>query len=61
MGGSLCADPKSRHGCKARLSQDPQIIKALQDSVDVLFDHLAQGWYVYGRLYLYTGFEAGSR
>lgn len=25
------------------------MIKALQDSVDVLFDHLAKGWYVYGK------------
>lgn len=37
-----------RYGCKPLLSQDPKINKDIQDSVNVLFDHLAQGWYIYG-------------
>jgi hypothetical protein len=37
-----------RYGCKPLLSQDPKINKDIQDSINVLFDHLAQGWYVYG-------------
>ncbi|MCJ1312551.1 hypothetical protein MMC25_006225 [Agyrium rufum] len=45
------------YGCRAQLSQDPQIIQALQDSVDVLFDHLAKGWYVYG---VNTGFGGSA-
>lgn len=37
-----------RYDCKPLLSQDPKINKDIQDSINVLFDHLAQGWYVYG-------------
>nr|P9WEN6.1 RecName: Full=Phenylalanine aminomutase (L-beta-phenylalanine forming); Short=PAM; AltName: Full=Cyclochlorotine biosynthesis protein P1 [Talaromyces islandicus] len=40
-----------------RLSEDPKVIKGLQDSVDVLFDHLAKGWYVYG---VNTGFGGSA-
>ncbi|KUL82874.1 hypothetical protein ZTR_09025 [Talaromyces verruculosus] len=37
----------AQRGSIPKLSQDPKRTKALQDSVNVLFDHLAQGWYVY--------------
>ncbi|KUI70371.1 Phenylalanine ammonia-lyase [Cytospora mali] len=45
------------HGCKAQLSQNPKIEEALQSSIDVLFDHLARGWYVYG---VNTGFGGSA-
>jgi hypothetical protein len=37
-----------RQASTPQLSEDPKVINRLQDSVDVLFDHLAKGWYVYG-------------
>ncbi|OKL58727.1 hypothetical protein UA08_06307 [Talaromyces atroroseus] len=40
-----------------KLSEDPKLNKSLQDSVNVLFDHLAQGWYVYG---VNTGFGGSA-
>ncbi|QKX62708.1 uncharacterized protein TRUGW13939_09869 [Talaromyces rugulosus] len=40
-----------------KLSEDPKLGKSLQDSVNVLFDHLAQGWYVYG---VNTGFGGSA-
>ncbi|KAI0008560.1 phenylalanine ammonia-lyase [Xylariaceae sp. FL0662B] len=45
------------HGCTPQLTRDPKILKELQDSVDVLFDHLAKGWYVYG---VNTGFGGSA-
>ncbi|EED20600.1 phenylalanine ammonia-lyase, putative [Talaromyces stipitatus ATCC 10500] len=40
-----------------KLSQEPKLSKALQDSVNVLFSHLEQGWYVYG---VNTGFGGSA-
>lgn len=47
----------SFHECQAHLSEDATVAKALQSSVDVLFKHLAQGWYVYG---VNTGFGGSA-
>ncbi|KAH8880798.1 phenylalanine ammonia-lyase [Thozetella sp. PMI_491] len=47
----------AEHGCKPQLSQDPAIARAVQESIDVLFDHLAKGWYVYG---VNTGFGGSA-
>ncbi|EED19143.1 phenylalanine ammonia-lyase [Talaromyces stipitatus ATCC 10500] len=47
----------AQHKCPPVLTRDPKIIKGLQDSVNVLFDHLAQGWYVYG---VNTGFGGSA-
>ncbi|KAK2877176.1 hypothetical protein FQN49_001370 [Arthroderma sp. PD_2] len=53
--GSYELDGSSLH--IADLSKDPKILNALQNSVDVLFDHLANGWYVYG---VNTGFGGSA-
>ncbi|KAF3484392.1 phenylalanine ammonia-lyase [Arthroderma uncinatum] len=47
----------AHHGCRPQLSQDPEVLKGLQDSVDVLYDHLAKGWYIYG---VNTGFGGSA-
>ncbi|KAI1775649.1 phenylalanine ammonia-lyase [Hypoxylon cercidicola] len=45
------------HGCTPRVTEDPEVIKAIQDSVDVLALYLKNGWYVYG---VNTGFGGSA-
>ncbi|KAI6085472.1 phenylalanine ammonia-lyase [Hypoxylon rubiginosum] len=45
------------HGCTPRVSEDPEVIKAIQDSVDVLSLYLKNGWHVYG---VNTGFGGSA-
>ncbi|KAL7629128.1 hypothetical protein AAE478_000647 [Parahypoxylon ruwenzoriense] len=45
------------HGCTPELSEDPEIAKGLEGSVDVLYNYLSKGWYVYG---VNTGFGGSA-
>ncbi|KAI1107951.1 phenylalanine ammonia-lyase [Jackrogersella minutella] len=45
------------HGCIPEITDDPEVIKGIQDSVDVLSYYLAKGWYVYG---VNTGFGGSA-
>ncbi|KAI4867495.1 phenylalanine ammonia-lyase [Hypoxylon rubiginosum] len=45
------------HGCTPRVTEDPEVIKAIQDSVDVLALYLKNGWHVYG---VNTGFGGSA-
>ncbi|KAI5866820.1 phenylalanine ammonia-lyase [Durotheca rogersii] len=46
------------HGGVPKISRDPAILKGLQDSVDVLYEHLAKGHPIYG---VNAGPGAGAR
>ncbi|KAI2781642.1 phenylalanine ammonia-lyase [Daldinia loculata] len=45
------------HGCIPEITEDPDIIKSIQDSVDVLYHYLSKGWHVYG---VNTGFGGSA-
>lgn len=45
------------HGCTPELTEDPEVLKRLEDSVDVLYYYLSKGWYVYG---VNTGFGGSA-
>ncbi|KAI1441059.1 phenylalanine ammonia-lyase [Annulohypoxylon stygium] len=45
------------HGCIPHITDDPEVLKSIQDSVDVLYHYLTNGWYVYG---VNTGFGGSA-
>ncbi|KAI0385890.1 phenylalanine ammonia-lyase [Hypomontagnella monticulosa] len=45
------------HGCTPEITEDPEVIKNLEDSVGVLYHYLSKGWYVYG---VNTGFGGSA-
>ncbi|KAI1209036.1 phenylalanine ammonia-lyase [Annulohypoxylon truncatum] len=45
------------HGCIPQITDDPKVVKSIQDSVDVLYHYLSKGWYVYG---VNTGFGGSA-
>ncbi|KAI0135138.1 phenylalanine ammonia-lyase [Daldinia grandis] len=45
------------HGCIPEITEDPDVIKSIQDSVDVLYHYLSKGWHVYG---VNTGFGGSA-
>ncbi|KAI1659802.1 phenylalanine ammonia-lyase [Daldinia decipiens] len=45
------------HGCIPEITEDPDIVKSIQDSVDVLYHYLSKGWHVYG---VNTGFGGSA-
>ncbi|KAI0173362.1 phenylalanine ammonia-lyase [Hypoxylon sp. FL1284] len=45
------------YGCTPRITEDPEVLKAIQDSVDVLSLFLQNGWHVYG---VNTGFGGSA-
>ncbi|KAI1383434.1 phenylalanine ammonia-lyase [Hypoxylon trugodes] len=47
----------ANHGCTPFITDDPEVAKTLQDSVDVLYHYLSKGWYVYG---VNTGFGGSA-
>ncbi|OTB05994.1 hypothetical protein M426DRAFT_21420 [Hypoxylon sp. CI-4A] len=47
----------ANHGCIPQITDDPEVIKDIQDSVDVLNHYLKKGWYVYG---VNTGFGGSA-
>ncbi|KAI2629511.1 phenylalanine ammonia-lyase [Hypoxylon sp. NC1633] len=45
------------HGSTPHITEDPEVVKSIQDSVDVLHHYLSNGWYVYG---VNTGFGGSA-
>ncbi|OTB18508.1 hypothetical protein K445DRAFT_309245 [Daldinia sp. EC12] len=45
------------HGCIPEITEDPEVVKNIQDSVDVLYNYLSKGWHVYG---VNTGFGGSA-
>ncbi|KAI0846806.1 phenylalanine ammonia-lyase [Daldinia vernicosa] len=45
------------HGCIPEITEDPDVIKSIQESVDVLYHYLSKGWHVYG---VNTGFGGSA-
>ncbi|KAI1373218.1 phenylalanine ammonia-lyase [Hypoxylon crocopeplum] len=45
------------HGSKPQITEDPEVVKSIKDSVDVLHHYLSNGWYVYG---VNTGFGGSA-
>lgn len=38
----------ARHGCLPRITQSDRVIKGVEDSVNIVQNHLSKGYFLYG-------------